>query len=97
MYRRYLAPVLLLCNAWTGVHGAPPEAPILERDICPFEYGCDFLYWVVGEHLVAFVQRGDTANVAFHVEPGDTLTFLHGDMVIGPGCSACEKIDRGIL
>ncbi len=61
---------------------SPPLAPIVEKGICPYEFGCDYIKWVAKVTKRLFKNDGDSASVAFTMSPGDSLTFNYGNMHI---------------
>lgn len=79
---RLAALALLVLGAGAGaVHAAPgaPRAPFVQRNVCPFE-GCAYGAWVARSRLTAYAAEGDTAKVAFAIQPGERITALRGNV-----------------
>src|SRR5512140_2383017 len=61
---------------------APPATPLVYENWCTFEYGCEFTQpWVALDTLAAYADRGDS-TVAFRLMPGDSVTYVRGDLVV---------------
>jgi hypothetical protein len=54
-----------------------PLTPVIQRNICPFEFGCDFGKWVTKSKLTVYTNEGDTSHVAFVIQPNDAF-IAHG-------------------
>ncbi len=66
----------------TEVSTPLPGTPLIYEDLCVFEYGCEYTRaWVVLDTLAAYANRGDS-TVAFTLLPGDSVTFVRGDLVV---------------
>jgi hypothetical protein len=58
------------------------QPALVESDICPFEEGCEFTFWVVRSPLPAYAREGDTTSFVFTIPAGDSLRFHIGNMHI---------------
>jgi hypothetical protein len=83
--RRLLPPILLLVLAGEAAPAAdsPPPVPFIDRDLCPFESGCNFRDdWVAGSPLTAYATEGVATRVAFRIAPGEPFAALRADMYV---------------
>jgi hypothetical protein len=59
-----------------------PLTPVIQRNICPFEFGCDFGKWITKSKLTIYNNEGDTARVAFVMRPNDAFIAHRANMHI---------------
>jgi hypothetical protein len=77
-----LTALMALVAVVVGGPDSRPTPPIVVRNHCGFEYGCEFRHpWLATGSLRAFRAQGDTTT-AFPIVSGDSLSFLRADTVV---------------
>ena len=56
-----------------------PPMPFFEGS-CPYEFGCGFITCIALAHRPLFAGHGDSSEVAFWMNPGDSLAHIGGVM-----------------
>jgi hypothetical protein len=56
-----------------------PRAPYVQKNVCPFER-CAYGIWIARSRLKAYAAEGDTSKAAFHIQPGERVHALRGNV-----------------
>jgi hypothetical protein len=65
-----------------GQQQPKPTIPFVDKNVCPFEYGCDFHKWYPRSPIRGFSIEGDTTALSFVVAAQESLQFNFGNMHI---------------
>ncbi len=58
---------------------ARPVAPIIRRNVCPFEC-CTYREWTAVGEIPVYATEGDTTAVAFTIKDSESFTAIEGNM-----------------
>lgn len=58
------------------------KIPFIQKNVCPFEFGCDFSLWISKSKIMVFRFAGDTSKISFTLNPNDTFTVHAANMHI---------------
>jgi hypothetical protein len=73
-----------------------PVPPVIVKNHCGFEYGCEFSEpWVASGTLTAFRAKFDTREV-FRTSPGESFKSLRADLVIDTLGAALVQVPIGL-
>jgi hypothetical protein len=57
-----------------------PSTPYVEKNVCPFEYGCIFHKWYSRAPIRAYTTEGDTNSPSFLIAASESLQYNFGNM-----------------
>ncbi len=73
--------VFFLSTLTSQANEAPPNAPYIQRDICPFEC-CQYGKWIARTTVTAYKREGDRRSTAFKIKSGEEFTAIRGNVHI---------------
>ncbi len=68
--------------AWLPPLSARPQMPYRQRDLCPFEYGCEFGVWQACEPLAVRAAPDFGAASIYRLAPMERFRALRADMLV---------------
>lgn len=73
----------------------PDDMPRVLRDLCPFEYGCDFGEWLIVDKVPVFARFNDRSSQVGVVGPNECVETTRAHMVVDePGLVIMKEASR---